>query len=178
MSHHLALERQFWLRARGVAQQPPHHTARHPCRQTFVGLWLAMSATNHSATTPHPPPTVPTSKSRVLVLAREPVIAAFLAMLMELDGYVAEFAKPGERAEDAIARLRPPLVICADGALPEVSSDLFLARAAKRGRVVLFAAGAISAEVRELAARRGFPFFALPVDRDTLARALEGAVAT
>ena len=121
---------------------------------------------------------MPTPKTRVLVLAREPVIAAFLAMLMELDGYVAEFAQPGERAEDAIARVRPPLVICADGALPEVSSDLFLARAAKRGRVVLFAAGQVSAEVRELAARRGFRFFTLPVDRDTLARALEETVAT
>ena len=121
---------------------------------------------------------MPTPKTRVLVLAREPVIAAFLAMLMELDGYVAEFAQPGERAEDAIARVRPPLVICADGALPEVSSDLFLARAAKRGRVVLYAAGQVSAEVRELAAPRGFRFVTLPVDRDTLARALEETVAT
>jgi DNA-binding NtrC family response regulator len=112
------------------------------------------------------------------VLASEPVIAAFLAMLMELDGYAVEFAQPGERAEDAIARLHPPLVICADGSLAEVSSDLFLARAAKRGPVVLFAAPEMSEEVRALAERRGFPFFELPVDRDTLSRALAEAHAS
>lgn len=118
---------------------------------------------------------MPAPKNRVLVLAREPVIAAFLAMLMELDGYSVDFAQPGERAEDAIARLRPPLIICADGALSEVSSDLFLARAAKRGAVVLFATPELADEVRALAARRGFPFFVLPVDRETLSRVLEAA---
>ena len=99
-------------------------------------------------------------------------------MLMELDGYAIDFAQPGERPEDAIARLHPPLVICADGALPELGSDLFLARAAKRGRVVLFAAPEVADRVREVAERHGFPFFELPVDRHTLGRALEEAIAT
>ena len=120
---------------------------------------------------------VPSQKIRVLVLAREPVIAALLAMLMELDGYQIDFAQPGERAEDAIARLHPPMIICADGALPDVESDLFLARAAKRGPVVLFGASEMSDEVRALASRRGFPYFALPVDRDTLSRVLADALA-
>ncbi|HEX2780323.1 MAG TPA: hypothetical protein VHM30_12545 [Gemmatimonadaceae bacterium] len=121
---------------------------------------------------------MPNSKTRVLVLAREPVIAAFLALLMELDGYNVDFAQVGERAEDAIERLHPPLIICADGTLSELSSDLFLARASKRGRVVLFAAPELGEDVRELAARRGFPFFGLPVDRETLSRALAAARAT
>lgn len=98
-------------------------------------------------------------------------------MLMELDGYATDFAQPGERPEDAIARLRPPLVICADGALPEVGSDLFLARAAKRGPVVLFAAPDLAESVREIAKRHGFPFVELPVDRGTLGRVLEEAIA-
>ena len=119
---------------------------------------------------------MPNSRIHVLVLASEPVIAALLALLMELDGYTADFPRPDERAEDAIARLRPPLVICADGALPEMDSDLFLARATKRGPVILFAAPEMTARVRELAARRNFPFFQLPVDRDTLARLLADAV--
>jgi DNA-binding NtrC family response regulator len=121
---------------------------------------------------------VPTAKTRVLVLAREPVIAALLAMLMELDGYTVDFAQPGERPEDAIARLRPPMIVCADGGLPEIGSDLFLARAAKRARVVLFSGPEIAAEVRALAERRGFPFFDLPVDLETLARVLDEAMAT
>lgn len=121
---------------------------------------------------------MPNSKIRVLVLAREPVLAALLAMLMELDGYNVDFARAGERIEDAIGRLHPPLIICADGALAELSSDLFLARAAKRGRVVLFASPELADNVRELADRRGFPFFELPVDRATLSRALAEAHAT
>lgn len=106
------------------------------------------------------------------------MIAALLALLMELDGYLADFPRPGERAEDAIARLHPPLVICADGARPELDSDLFLARATKRRPVVLFAAPEVAATVREFAEQRNFPFFELPVDRETLTRALEEAVAT
>ncbi|HEX8851407.1 MAG TPA: hypothetical protein VF761_17905 [Gemmatimonadaceae bacterium] len=121
---------------------------------------------------------MPLPQTRVLVLAAEPVIAALLALLMELDGFAPDFPHDGERAEDAIARLHPPLVICADGALPAVESELFLARAAKRGQVVLFASPEIAAEVRARAEQRGFPFFELPVDRDTLARVLAEAATT
>ena len=121
---------------------------------------------------------MPHSRTHVLVLASEPVIAALLALLMELDGFVADFPRDGERPEDAIARLHPPLVICADGALPARASDLFLARAAKRGQIVLFAAREIAADVRARAEQRGFPFFELPVDRETLARVLAAAATT
>ena len=121
---------------------------------------------------------MPTFRPRVLVLASEPVIAAFLAMLLELDGYLVDFARRGESAEDAITRLRPPLIICADGALDEVSSDRFLTEAADRAHVVLFAAPEAREEVSALAARHGFPFFELPVDRETLSRVLEEALAS
>lgn len=112
------------------------------------------------------------------MLAREPVIAALLGLLMELDGYTVDFAAPDEPPDEAIARLRPPLIICADGALADATSDVFLARAAKKGRVVLFASPELAEEVRALAERRGFPFFELPVDRDTLNRVLEEALAS
>ena len=121
---------------------------------------------------------MPTSTIHVLILASEPVIAALLALLMELDGYTVDFPRSGERPEDAIARLHPPLVVCADGGLPEAGSDLFLARASKRGHVVLFSVLELAPLVRERAEKRGFPFFELPVDRDTLARVLDEAVAT
>ncbi|NUO63701.1 MAG: hypothetical protein HOQ11_16835 [Gemmatimonadaceae bacterium] len=121
---------------------------------------------------------MPTPTIHVLILACEPVIAALLALLMELDGFTADFPQPGERPEDAIARLHPPLVVCADGGLPEAESDLFLARASRRGRVVLFSVPELAPMVRARAEERGFPYFELPVDREKLARVLNEAAAT
>src|SRR6476469_5817107 len=77
--------------------------------------------------------------STVLVLARDAVIAALLGLLLELEDYEAVFPRPDERPEDAIARLRPPLIVLLDGTLDTAHSDLFHVRAAARGsRVVLF----------------------------------------
>src|SRR5256885_1985747 len=78
-------------------------------------------------------------QTRVLVLARESVLAALIGMLLELEDYDPVFAEPGERPEDAIRRLRPPLIVMLDGEIDAASSDLFYARAAASGaRVVLF----------------------------------------
>lgn len=125
---------------------------------------------------PRHPLLVPKPKFSVLVLAREPVIAALLGMLIELEGYHPHFPADGESVDDALARLRPPIILCADCELAEVPTDLFFARAARaRARVVLFGSPAAAAEVRELAAERGLPFFLLPTDLDALARALDEA---
>ena len=113
----------------------------------------------------------------VLVLARETVIAALLGLLLELDGYQPAFPQPDERPEDALARLRPPLVILLDGELEAVRSDLFFVRAAKaRARVVLFSPPHAFPEVRRIAGERGLRAFELPVDRATLRHALRHVV--
>lgn len=119
---------------------------------------------------------MPKPKFSVLVLAREPVIAALLGMLIELEGYQPHFPGKGESIDDALLRLRPPIILCADCELADVPTDLFFARVARaRARVVLFGSPAAAATVRALAAERGLPFFLLPTELDALARALDDA---
>ena len=113
--------------------------------------------------------------TRVLVLAREAVIAALVGMLLELEDYEPVFAAPDERPEDAIRRLRPPLIVVLDGQLPEAGSDLFYMRCAQGGaRVCLFGEPLVVDAVRAAARARGLAFFAMPVDRRELATALAG----
>jgi CheY-like chemotaxis protein len=118
-------------------------------------------------------------KPKVLVIAGEPVVAALLGMLLELEQFEPVFATPGERAEDALARVLPPLVILLDGDESLARSDLFFARAAKsRASVVVFTTPRSTPDARASALARGNPWFALPVERRALAQILtEAAVA-
>ena len=94
-------------------------------------------------------------------------------MLLELEDYEPVFAAPDERPEDAIRRLRPPLIVVLDGQLPEARSDLFFARCAQSGaRVCLFGEPVVADEVRAAARARRLGFFAMPVDRRELGAAL------
>lgn len=117
--------------------------------------------------------TRPNHPQSVLIVARDQVIAALLGLLLETEGFRPLFAREGERAEDAIARLRPPVVIVLDGGLEQARSDLFFAKAARAGaRVLLFAPPSPDASdaVREIARSRRLPFLELPTDGATLAR--------
>ena len=117
----------------------------------------------------------PLPQTRVLVLAREAVIAALVGLLLELEDYEPVFAAPDERPEDAIRRLRPPLIVVLDGQLPEAGSDLFYARCAQsHARVCLFSEPLAVEAVRAAARTRGVGFFAMPVDRRELRVALAG----
>lgn len=114
---------------------------------------------------------------KVLVLASEPMLAAFLGMMLELDSCEPVFAEPGEHAEDALARLRPVVVILLHSELDAARSDLFLARASRSGaRVVLFGAPGATVDVRSLATERRLPFFEMPVERAVLARVVGDAM--
>lgn len=112
----------------------------------------------------------------MLILARDSVIAALIGMLLEMDGFDPVYPAPGETAEQALARLRTPLIVCADCEIPEVESDLFFARIHKsNARLVLFGAPGSEDKLKALAARRAVQYFTLPADRATLARLLEEA---
>lgn len=118
----------------------------------------------------------PTAKTKVLILARESVIAALIGMLLELEAYEPVFAEPDEHYADAIRRVRPPLVVILDGESDDARSDLFYARAAQTGaRIVLFSEPVAAEAVREAARERRLPFFAMPVDRATLGTVLKRA---
>lgn len=101
------------------------------------------------------------------------MIAALLGLLLELEEYEPAFPLPDESAEEAIRRLRPPLVVVLDGELDAARSDLFHARATHAGaRVALFCQPLVAAEVRAVARERNLPFFTMPVDRVALGAVL------
>ena len=92
-------------------------------------------------------------------------------MLLELESFEPVFVEPGESPEDAMARIKPLLVILLDGELETARSDLFFARARRRGvRVVLFKTPGSHTDVRALAEARSIDWISLPVDRAMLAR--------
>jgi len=114
-------------------------------------------------------------RTKVLVLARETVIAALIGMLLELEHYEPVFAEPDERPEDAIRRLCPPLIVMLVGELDAASSDLFYARASASGAsVVLFTEPLAADEIRAVARERRLPYVVMPIDRATLGRVLDG----
>lgn len=116
------------------------------------------------------------TKPTVLILASEPVVAALLGMLLELEDIAPVFAEAGERPEDAVARLRPPVVILLDAAEDIAESDIFFARAARaRATVIFFASDTHRARLEALAVARDTLWFTLPIDRATLATVLSAA---
>jgi hypothetical protein len=146
------------------------HTSVFLTSQTGCGSWVARSE-------PHTlnchRDTIITS--RILVLAREPLAAALVGMLLELDKYEPAFAMPEESPEEAVQRVRPVLVILLDGSLEAANSDVFHARA-KRTPVILFGTQRTETMVRTIADARRLQWFAMPVDRATLSRAIHDAV--
>ncbi len=104
-------------------------------------------------------------------------MAALVGLLLELDKYEPAFALPDELPEEAVRRVRPFLVLLLDGAFDEASSDVFHARL-KGIPVVLFATPRNEGAVRTLANERNLPWFTMPVDRQTLVRAVREAAAS
>jgi CheY-like chemotaxis protein len=120
-----------------------------------------------------------TQPKKVLVLSDQPMAAALLGMLLELEGYEPAFAQDGESPEEALARVRPLLVVLVDQALQVSRSDLFLARAARRQvGVVLFSGQGATAGLPAWAESRRVPWFRMPVDGGDLRRAIEQATAS
>lgn len=119
---------------------------------------------------------IPSQTSKVLILAREPLVAALVGMLLELEKYEPAFALPDEPPEEAVRRVRPLLVLLLDASFDEARSDVFHARL-KGTPVVLFATPSTEASVRASANERRLPWFTMPVNRETLARVMREAVA-
>jgi hypothetical protein len=117
------------------------------------------------------------ANTRVLIIAADPMVAALVGLLLDPDRYDPMFPPPHERPEQALARIRPPLVLVLDCDLDVARSDLFFARTTKtRATVVLFGAPGGRADVTELARLRGVPFVHLPTDRAALTDAIQAAI--
>lgn len=117
--------------------------------------------------------------STVLLLSGDAMTLALLGLLVELAGFNPVFAEEGERPEDALARVRPTLVVLIDDTLDAARSDVFFARAAQR-RVALaiFPGKGSRRDLMTRTGERGIPYFALPTDAADLARVIRTAAAT
>jgi len=105
------------------------------------------------------------------------MVAALVGLLLDPDRYDPLFPLPKERPEDALARVRAPLVLVMDSDLDAARSDLFFARTTKtRAAVVLFGPPASREDVEELAQFRGIPCLHLPTNRAALTDAIQNAI--
>ncbi len=120
-----------------------------------------------------------TQSGKILVCSHQPMAAALLGMLLELEGYEPAFPQEGESADAALARVRPLLVALVDQALDVARSDIFLTRAARRQvGVVLFGAAGDVGGPPPWAASRRVPWFRMPVEGAELRRAIEESTAS
>lgn len=115
---------------------------------------------------------------KVLILSPHVMTAALVGWYVELAKLEPAFAAPGEHPEEALARVKPVLVVLIDGEFEEALSDLLAARVAKRGiGIALFGSGPSNADdpARRWADRNHISFFRLPVDLEAFGRVLDQA---
>lgn len=118
-----------------------------------------------------------TADHKVLIVAADPLLAALVGSVVELSSLRATFPRAGERAEDALGRMKPLLAILIDAVAGEAESDIFLARARKRGvEVLLFGSASRIVMRRGWAEAHGVPIYALPDQVSDLEEALQRLV--
>ena len=105
------------------------------------------------------------------------MVAALVGLLLDPTRFDPLFPRASERPEDALARVRPPLVLVLDCDIDAARSDLFYARTVKtRATVVLFGPPGSRENVVELAQRHGVPCVHLPTNREALTEAIQTAI--
>jgi hypothetical protein len=105
----------------------------------------------------------------VLVIATDPMLAAIVGVLVESTNLRVAFPDDGERAEDALARIKPLAAVLVDAAADESASDVFVARARKRRMpVLLFGRRQRIEERRAWVHSNAMPTFVLPDDTAAL----------
>lgn len=115
-----------------------------------------------------------TDPRKVLVLCDQPMAAALLGMLLELEGYEPAFPQESEAPDAALERVKPLLVVLVDHVLDVARSDIFLMRAARRQvGVAVFAAEETKEWPPHWAVARRVPSFRMPVDGAELRRAID-----
>jgi hypothetical protein len=116
------------------------------------------------------------SPTAILIVSEQPLVAALLAMLVELAGHRPECALPSERLDDSLQRAPVARIALLDEMHPAAGSDLFFARAARRGvSVILFGSSRRRDALARLAAARSVRSIELPLDSAALGRVIEAA---
>lgn len=119
---------------------------------------------------------MPRKTGKVLILSPHVMTAALVGWYVELSKLEPAFASPGENASDALARVKPLLVILIDAECEDATSDLFAARAARREiGLAVFSGTPDDVAGRDWARRHELPFFRLPVDLEAFGRVLDQA---
>ena len=119
---------------------------------------------------------MPRTTGKVLILSPHVMTAALVGWYVELSRLEPAFAAPGEHPSDALARVKPILVVLVDAESGGAISDLFAARAAKREiGLAVFSGSKDDDFARNWARRHELPFFKLPVDLEAFGRVLDQA---
>ena len=108
--------------------------------------------------------------SNVLILAREDVIAALLALMVELRGMKPHFIAGGESLATALGGGQLPVLIDCDH--PDCNAETLELIRKHGGEPILFSPYRLQAEVTRLASRFGTRSFTLPTDPETLGKLL------
>ncbi len=120
----------------------------------------------------------PSSDHKVLIVAPDPVLAALVGSVVELNRLRAAFPRSNERPEDALARIKPLIAILIEAMADEAESDIFLARARKKGvHLLLFGGAAATAARRPWAEARSIPVYTLPDEVPALEEAIRAIAA-
>jgi hypothetical protein len=119
-----------------------------------------------------------TRGSTVLILSTDAVTSALLSILAELEGYTPLFGTSDESPVESLSRLKPRLVLVDCDHSAACTDALFDLARSTDAKVVIFSPGRMRDEVRAFAEERSLPWFALPIDRRTLARTLRAALTT
>ena len=108
---------------------------------------------------------------KVLILAREDVVAALLGLMVEIRGFEPAFLGKAETPGDAIRREQPRFVVM-DCDHPDCGDELLGTIRSAGAKPVMFSPFRMQAEVRDIASRHGIKSFTLPTDPDTFGRTL------
>jgi DNA-binding response OmpR family regulator len=109
---------------------------------------------------------------KVLILAREEVVAALLGLMVELRGSQPSFLGRAEPVADAIRREHPNTVLI-DCDYPDCGEALIEAIRNAGAVPILFSPFRLKSEVRSFAARHGVRSFTLPTDTDTFGKVFD-----
>ena len=113
------------------------------------------------------------SDHQVLIIAGDAVLAALVGALVESSQLQAAFAKPEERPEEALDRVKPAAALLLEAASSSAQSDVFVRRAKRRGIPVMLFGSAPDVSARKAwAYDHGIPCFALPEQIDAIHTAL------
>lgn len=111
---------------------------------------------------------------RILIVAREPLLAALVGRLVESARYTPAFPGPDEHAETALQRVKPLAALLLDADDPAVESDLLVSRARRMSVAVMLFGSRGAASARATWARaHELRVFILPEELGALELALE-----